>query len=460
MRSEPPSNFLAAAGLERSLIDAGSNPSAFFAKLRFNPFSLLGLRPILIQIPIVKGLIELNYPKDIAFIIHEYDPDLDYLAWKAVAAIIAVEGASHDNKYSSINYELLAAAYPAPQAVGMVPGLVLDGEQMEDDGQEERSPASQSLAEDLLRSRKRKKPAEQEEFKGQGTLGYVVDNYPEYYDSGINQVLKLRLSGLANAISLKPRYFGNDLGYEALRLASDVGAMLSQGKQVVVPINLDNKHWLGLLFKGFVDRVEVTYMDSEQRAMLPQLMEELAHGFGMNNYQSSFLTAKLVPQSYNNCGYEVIENFMYYLTGTRATQGGAMYAHSLLVENSLLDPGIYGLKLEENSKLIKFLSNAEPIAINEITLFAEQVGENKYERATPNDNSLTKLKTDLHRASVLFKTLDFVIDSARLAREPSLVVFKKLALDYAYLQAMVSGVNSYSAMIEVVLLFRTGGQHL
>jgi hypothetical protein len=416
------------------IIDAGLYPSKFLCSIEFSP-----TRSVLEQ--------ALGFPSVLAKLIQGYIGDVD-LAWTDVAAIRAIEGASIENKYSNINYELLAAAYPTPPVVGMAPGLVLDGEQMEDDGQEERSPASQrSLAEDLLRSRKRKKTAEQQGFKGQGTLGYVVDNYPEYYDSGLDQVLKLRISGLTNAISLRPRYFGNEFGYKAWRLASDIGAILSQGKQVVVPINVDNKHWLGLLFKGFGDRVEVTYMDSEQRAMLPRLREELEHGFAMNSYQSSFLTAKLQPQRYNNCGFEVIENFVHYLTGTRATQGGVMYVHSLLVENSLLDPEIYGLKLEQNTKLIRFLSNAEPIAINEITLFTEQGGETKHERTVPNGNSLAKLTTDFYRASILFKTLDFVVDSARLAQEPSLPALNKLALAYAQLQAMVSGANSYSAMI-------------
>jgi tetratricopeptide (TPR) repeat protein len=283
-------------------------------------------------------------------------------------------------------------------------------------------------------------------FKGQGTLAYTDNSYPEYYNGGIDRVLELRLAGFTTAMSLKSRYFGNDISYQAQALAADVGAILSQSNQIVVPINLDNKHWVGLLFKGFGDGVEVTYMDPEQATMLPSLRSGLENGLSLNGYESRIEEASLTPQSYNNCGYEVIENFMYYLTGTRATQGGAMYVHSLLVENSLLDPEVYGLKTKENNKLIGFLSNAEPIAINEITLFAEQGGETKHESAVP-ENSLAKLTTDLHRASVLFKALDFAVDSARLVQELSLPAFKKLVLDYAYLQAMVSGVNSYSAMI-------------
>jgi hypothetical protein len=81
------------------IIDAREKPSEFFAKLKFNPFNLLSLKLILVQTPVVQESLVLNYPKDIALIIQDYDPDLDYLAWKAVAAIRAVEGASRDNTY-------------------------------------------------------------------------------------------------------------------------------------------------------------------------------------------------------------------------------------------------------------------------------------------------------------------------------------------------------------------------
>jgi tetratricopeptide (TPR) repeat protein len=581
------------------IINAKVNPSEFFAKLKFNPFNLLGLRPILIQTPEVKELIGLNYPQNIAIIIQEYAPDTEYLAWQVVAAIRAIEGGSRENKYASINYDLLAAVYSTNPVAYVASALEVN--EMEDDDQEARREAHGEISVEIAQYLNDKSvtyedagdnhkaldykeralmmyqtlyeaahpevarslngvgvlyeklgdvrngldykeaalnmrkalyetahpdtagslnnvgiayellgdletglhykeqglemmraiypgnhpavmaclsnvavsyeklgdvknfryytcqanymrqaiaaPNKEMEFKGQGTLANADNSYPEYYSNGIYQVLKLRLSELTNTVPLKSRYFGNDLGYEAWLLASDVGAILSEGKQIVlVPINLDNKHWLGLLFKGFGDSVEITYMDSEQRAMLPKLKDGLEYGFRMNSYQSHFITAKLQPQSYNNCGFELIENFVHHLSGTRATQGGAMYVHSLLVENSLLDPEIYVLKLEENTKLIKFLSNSEPIGIQEIPLLAEQVSKNKHERTVPN-NSITKLKTDLHRANILFKTLDFVVDSARLVQEPSPHNFKKLVIDYAYLQAMVYGVNSYSAVI-------------
>jgi hypothetical protein len=179
------------------VLDAGHEPSRFFAKLKFNPFSLLGLRPILTQAPVVKELLELNYLKDIAFIIQEYIPDSKYLAWKVVEAIRAVEGASRKNKYYSINYELLTEVY------------------------------STAPAHNRKQSSNQEAAAEEEEFKGQGMLAYTGSIYPEYYNSGLDRALKLRLSELTNSVSLKSRYFGHGLFYEARAFASDVGAILS-----------------------------------------------------------------------------------------------------------------------------------------------------------------------------------------------------------------------------------------
>ncbi len=54
------------------------------------------------------------------------------------------------------------------------------------------------------------------------------------------------------------------------------------------------------------------------------------------DYQLSLIEAKLEQQRYNNCGLEVIENFIYYLTGQRLDQDDALSIHSLLFEESLL----------------------------------------------------------------------------------------------------------------------------
>jgi tetratricopeptide (TPR) repeat protein len=222
-----------------------------------------------------------------------------------------------------------------------------------------------SLANKMMRAL-----GEKVEFKGQGT-SYVIDSNLEYYNSALDQILGLRLKEIGHngkAVVLQSQYF--EEGF-AKKLANDVVVMLSSGdaETVFAPVNLYNKHWLGLSFKWLGAKIEVTYMDSEQRAIVPRLKEGLERGLAMNGYQTQFSVARLEQQRYNNCGLEVIENFVYYLTGTRATQETAVYVHSLLVENNLLDPKEYGLKIAENNKLIGFLSNAAPLPIRSMDVF-------------------------------------------------------------------------------------------
>jgi hypothetical protein len=54
---------------------------------------------------------ELGYPSAIANLIQCYIDNID-LAWIGVAAIRAIEGTSHENKYASINWGLLNSIYP------------------------------------------------------------------------------------------------------------------------------------------------------------------------------------------------------------------------------------------------------------------------------------------------------------------------------------------------------------
>ena len=58
----------------------------------------------------------------------------------------------------------------------------------------------------------------------------------------------------------------------------------------------------------------------------------MLHGVSVNLRE-----IELELQKYNNCGPEVIENFIFYLTdGNRLSQEEAIVLHSLLLENSLL----------------------------------------------------------------------------------------------------------------------------
>jgi hypothetical protein len=89
--------FLSNEIKDNFIINAGAKPSEFLARIKF-----CLSRRMLEQ--------ELGYPSVMVILIQEYIGPAD-LAWIEVAAIRAIEGASHKNKYSSINYELLNAAY-------------------------------------------------------------------------------------------------------------------------------------------------------------------------------------------------------------------------------------------------------------------------------------------------------------------------------------------------------------
>jgi hypothetical protein len=331
---------------------------------------------------------------------------------------------------------------------------------------------------------------EKKEFRGQGTLNYVSYNHFEYYTSGIDQILELRLDN-TNAVLLKSRHFGKEMRLTAEKLAYDAMSVLAYDntQTVLVPVNLYNKHWIGLLFKRLENVIEVTYMDPEQRVMVPRLKYELERHFAMNGCENRFLEARLEKQSYNNCGLEVIENFVYYLTGARATQEGAVYVHSLLVEDSLLDPKEYRLKIAENNKLIEFLSNAAPLSIQSLDFYPttktptirhceersfvaihlSRVAECGLPRYARNDElnlnllpaveqfnrlwakwvqgKLQQVNVVVHKTTMCFKGLDFAVDSARLLYKPDLENAKSVALDASYLYSMYSGVNGYSVIV-------------
>lgn len=175
--------------------------------------------------------------------------------------------------------------------------------------------------------------------------------------------------------------------------------------------------------------------------------------------------------------------------------------HSLLSENSLLNPAEHGLKIHENSKLLGFLSNSASLSIRSIDVFQNAkpttirpcekrsdvatLRHLSFEgqaihltqvhglpRATKNDelplnllpaiqqfdrlwtkwlqNKLHQINSAVYKVTVWFGGLNIAIDSARLMHQPNLANVKKVALDSSYLYSMYSGVNGYSAAISGV----------
>lgn len=72
-------------------------------------------------------------------------------------------------------------------------------------------------------------------------------------------------------------------------------------------------------------------------ALKESLLDEFTALYPM--YQIHLAEVVLEQQKYNNCGPEVIENFILYMTGHRLPQEDAVIVHSMLFEEQLMLAG-------------------------------------------------------------------------------------------------------------------------
>ena len=115
-------------------------------------------------------------------------------------------------------------------------------------------------------------------------------------------------------------------------------------KTILIPVlisrSLTVNHWIGIVLEKEVDKISISYLDSENQPALEiikkQFVEQLSQTF--SGIGVLFKQPKLETQIYNNCGLELIENFVYFLSGERVGQEIAPYAHSeLYVQNIILE---------------------------------------------------------------------------------------------------------------------------
>lgn len=175
-------------------------------------------------------------------------------------------------------------------------------------------------------------------FKGKGLCNQEDD--PSYWHTytklGMDDILKLRLKAedLENMNTFSPNYV-YDGSAAALRFAKDVAE--KAGEKMLVTLNFYYKHWIGLVIEKISNQINVNYMDPEQQPM-PALLKAMLGEALANAHpeqQINMTEIGLELQKYNNCGPEVIENFMQYLTGHRVSQEDAVPVHSLLYEDSI-----------------------------------------------------------------------------------------------------------------------------
>jgi uncharacterized protein with HEPN domain len=195
--------------------------------------------------------------------------------------------------------------------------------------------------------------------QGKGTLDYSDTSYWYVYTKvAIDRMLELRLKneeiGTEHARIITPKYIFNETN--TLPFVKDLVSQISRVSitteennkiarpKFLVPININNKHWVGMTVEFIDGRIIVTYIDSEANPMSKSLSNGLKA-----ELESSYpdltieITEKEVElQKYNNCGLEVIENLIAAATDetVRIDQEDALAMHSILYEQYLIEKAI------------------------------------------------------------------------------------------------------------------------
>lgn len=189
--------------------------------------------------------------------------------------------------------------------------------------------------------------------------------FGKYTLDGVKHILKLRLhdAGIDNLKVSNNSYSFIDRDKNNIQDLFDELESFSSPVTILVPLNLYNKHAAGILClieheennsinynnaeintknnnnssnkskskctSTFKNNIKIFYIDPENQSIptdLDQIFKQ--HELGVESLI-------VETQEYANCGPEVIENFMLYLTGERLSQTESIPYHSLLVEHDL-----------------------------------------------------------------------------------------------------------------------------
>lgn len=163
--------------------------------------------------------------------------------------------------------------------------------------------------------------------------------FNKYYSEGIEKILQLRINelkpDLKEKISVLPaRYQLKSGNTDIKKLIETVNQLdITENSLVLIPYNIGNKHWVGFILRK-TDSFEVVYIDPENNPIDSALLLDLEQSLGIEKHD--FQQKLVVTQKYNNCGSELIENFIYHLTGNRIEESEAVMHHSYLMENELM----------------------------------------------------------------------------------------------------------------------------
>jgi hypothetical protein len=259
----------------------------------------------------------------------------------------------------------------------------------------------------------------------------------------ISNILRLRtITNRLNNLIIFPDIYMFSAKYNNIttlvydfRLSAGNVSYMNRSDPIVflTPISLYGKHAVGVMFVAQENGsgYKAFYLDPEN-TVIP---EGLATIFKDNGYQIEQLPTE--GQKYTNCGPEVIENFMLYLTGERLSQEDAIVNNSRLVEQELLSSSY---EAEEASCLTLKDSYSKQDAVTVISNVA-------YDTQVTSDSCIigNPTKYDIVTPQTI---IDGLVVSADLGKE-SCDVLLELVHDYRINQDYAEAILGEIASIDI-----------
>lgn len=165
-------------------------------------------------------------------------------------------------------------------------------------------------------------------------IGWINSFFSKYSLESISQILSLRVNNLDlnKDISIINCYYNDSNNTDIDKLINETD------KLTLVPISLKGRHAVGLIIENDTEQCQIkaTYSDSENNSIPIDLKNKIISLYKTIGYTVQFNQQDVETQNYSNCGPELIENFMYYITGDRFEENSAIEMHSQLMESYLL----------------------------------------------------------------------------------------------------------------------------
>ncbi len=198
------------------------------------------------------------------------------------------------------------------------------------------------------------------EKKNKGILDLValrttqMDYWLDYSEEALTKLLDLRLQSshisVGNTIMMPsiidPHAENTNFTQQLNGILTEINKLYSDPcndvQNLLLPLLIPQSeqiyHWVGIIFEKQESFIKLSYLDSENQRIPEALKDGLKKGLQATypDYQLQFNQLAMEQQKYNNCGPELIENFVQYLTGSRVKQEEAVYLHNFLSLQDLL----------------------------------------------------------------------------------------------------------------------------